>query len=201
MLDLSHNDITGTIPESFGNLSKLNTLNITENNMSGVISKKILNSSMWAHLSNAYINPQRNEVGLTFEGGEVAVSKITLDKTSATTSREGAAITFNQDGNNSIRVTLEPTNATSKNLYVEIPDHEHHGESIVRLIYDDYGFYLAGGEKAGKQVVNIRVEGSNAYAELEVTNKGIAFNKDKVRMFKGDTFTNQFTKYGDEPIT
>lgn len=199
MLDLSHNEFTGTIPASYGELSNLVSLNITENNMSGVISKTILNSSMWAHLSNAYINPQQNEEGLTFEGGEVAVSKITLDRTSVTTTREGF-ITFNRD-DRSIKVTLDPANATNKNLYVEIPGHEHHGESIVRLNYDDYGFYLSGGQKAGIETVTVRVEGSNAFAELEVTNKGIAFNNDRVRMKKGETFTNQFTQYGDEPIT
>lgn len=199
MLDLSYNEFTGTIPASYGDLSNLATLNITENNMSGEISKTILNSSMWAHLNNAYINPQHNEEGLTFEGGEVAVSKITLDRTSVTTSREGAPITFNRD-DRSIKVTLEPAYATNKNLYVEIPDHEYHAESIVRLYYDDYGFYLAAGGKAGIETVTVRVEGSNAFAELEVTNKGIAFNKNRVRMKKGDTFTNQFTQYGDEPI-
>ena len=200
VLDLSHNEFTGTIPASYGDLSNLAILNITENNMSGEISKTILNSSMWAHLSNAYINPQHNEEGLTFEGGEVAVSKITLDRTSVTTSREGAPITFNRD-DKSIKVTLDPANATNKNLYVEIPGHEHHGESIVELNYDGNGFYLSGGVKAGIETVTVRVEGSNAFAKLEVTNKGIAFNKDRVRMYKGDTFTNQFTQYGDEPIT
>ena len=182
-LELSNNNFVGTIPVEFSNLKKLTTLNLSGNLMDGVISKDVLNSDMWANLTTINVNPQRDNHALTFEGGEVFVSEITLDLSEGMVGRESAL---------DLGIHLYPANATSKEIYVEVED-----EDICRVYNYPNGPRFAGGSELGETTVTIKVKGSDAYATCKIVNMGILYDQTTVYLESGETFTPTITKFGD----
>lgn len=55
---MGRNQLTGNIPETFANLDNLKTLNLSENNLDGVIPEEVTTSKMW---SSAFKTLEQNE--------------------------------------------------------------------------------------------------------------------------------------------
>ena len=182
-LSLIGNHFSGTLPDELANLSKLEILNVSDNLLNGTISSNVLNSAMWGNLKTVVVNPQRDGNELTYEGGEVAISEIVIDKKEVSVGREDYL---------DLGIHLYPGNATAKDIVVEIEDVD-----ICRYFYSDMGPRFYGGSKLGETTVTIRAKGSDAFATCKVTNRGIIMDQELVKLNTGETFIPTYTKIGN----
>ena len=66
-LNLGSNELTGTVPDELGKLSKLENLNISDNKLTGIISIDLQNSDMWKNLKEEPNLKQKDGIELKKE--------------------------------------------------------------------------------------------------------------------------------------
>ena len=178
-INLWGNQFEGTIPEAWGNAQNLNYLNVQGNKLSGEISASILNSKMWANVSTAYLNPQQNNVNLTFDGGEVPVTGLTLDKSSIVVyNTESAGVKLN--------VTTTPAITTEKNFNWNVENN---------VGYVDNGLFYANHVGKGKITVS---KGENISASCDVEVRGVTFENNSMVLLSGESATIKPQIEGDD---
>ena len=180
-INLLGNLFEGTIPEAWGNAQNLNFLNVQENKLSGEISASILNSKMWANVSSVYLNPQQNDVNLTFEGGEVPITGLTLDKSSIVvyTAVESAGVKLN--------VTTTPAITTEKNFDWNVENN---------VGYVNNGVFYANHVGKGKITVSASKGDFSASCDVEV--RGVTFENNSVVLLSGESATIKPQIEGDD---